>query len=288
MPQQVGIIHSGTDGRHKGHIDALGISPGDIVGGAPRWADDDPTTLTNHANHLVADPQVKVLVAAGGTASSMAAQTETQKAEPDASKRIPVVFTSRADTTGLEPNVTGICARTSESDVARLELLNNYFLPAGASVGVLYNKSRSIQKVIDRAGLLKLNPVPQPVTTSADIDAAFKYFAGKVDALLVAADPLFNDNRPQVIGGAKVLKKPAIYQWREFADENGLLSYGTNATLAYKLAGTYVRRILGDPANLPQPLTPESFELVINLKTAHSQGIDIPNKLLAQAHDVIV
>jgi putative ABC transport system substrate-binding protein len=285
---KVGILHSGTSGKHKRHIDALGISPGDMVGGQPLYADDDPGKLDTHAKNLVS-AKPNVLVAAGGTACSNKMQEVTKNAESNPSKRIPVVFTSRADTNGLEQNVTGISASTSGSDPDRLELLNNYFLSAGAYVGVLYNSSRSIQPVIDRATQLGLKPVPQAATDSAGIDTAFKNFsAQQIDALIVAADPLFNDNRPQVIKGADDLKKPAIYQWREFAEDNGLISYGTNLTIAYTLAGMYVGRILADPTNLPKPLKLGTFELVINLKTAHSQSINIPEDLLAHAHDVIV
>jgi len=290
---KVGILHSGTDGRHNPHIDALGLKPGDIVGGKPLYADDDPTKLDTYANNLL-NAKPNVLVAAGGTACSNKLQEVTKNAENDPSKRIPVVFTSRADTNGLELNVTGICARTSPADLDRLELLNTYFLSAGANVGILYNSSRSITAVSNRATQLGLHPVPQGAADSAGIDTAFNHFLGgpQIDALIVAADPLFNDNRRQVVEGADSLNRPAIYQWREFLENNGpingLISYGTNLTVAYALAGSYVRRILANPATLPQPVTLSGFELIVNLKTAGSQGINIPEGLLAQAHEVIL
>jgi putative ABC transport system substrate-binding protein len=110
---------------------------------------------------------------------------------------------------------------------------------------------------------------------------------------LVAADPVFNNHRSAVIASASSHKVPTIYQWREFAEEGGLISYGPNLTAAYALAGDYVARILDqgaspDPTKLPiLPL--ENLELVINLKTAKNDlNLRVPPALLAQADRIIV
>jgi putative ABC transport system substrate-binding protein len=300
----IGIMHSGSANKNAKQIDAFlkslelsGYTDGLNVTIPPHlFADDDRAMLPTHASTWVTR-HVDVLVAAGGSASSEAAQAAT------AASGTSVVFTSVADPVRPAANMTGICARTSELDATRLNLLHE-LMPASTTIGALTNPSRSKfstqwPALLAAAGTFgvnlprqDVNPPPHP--TPAQIDAmivqAFEAFrTAGTRPVLVTADPLFNNHRQTVVDAARTKQIPAIYQWREFADAGGLMSYGPKLTDAYKLAGIYVGRILdgASPSSLPvTQLT--SFELVINLRAASGIGIVIPETLLARADHIIV
>jgi ABC-type uncharacterized transport system substrate-binding protein len=122
-----------------------------------------------------------------------------------------------------------------------------------------------------------------------EIDAAFANLVQKPGgALLVAPDAFFVSRRAQIITLATRHALPAIYYARDFAEAGGLMSYGPNLADAYQQTGTYVGRVLkGEkPADLPV-VQPTKFELVVNLNTARALGLDIPDRLLALADEVI-
>jgi putative tryptophan/tyrosine transport system substrate-binding protein len=105
-----------------------------------------------------------------------------------------------------------------------------------------------------------------------------------VGALLVGADPYFNSQRSLVIAPAAELRVPAIYEWREFSEAGGLMSYGTSLTEAYRQAGDFVARVLkgANPADLPV-LQASKFEFVINLKTAKALDLPLAPPVFARA-----
>ena len=251
-----------------------------------RWASDDYSRLTTLAAEMVR-LRPAVIVAAGGHVTALVTQ--------DLTKEIPIVFTTVTDPVkdGLVAslnrpggNATGTAGLTSELDPKRLELLH-MMKPSAAIIGVLvnpnrpglYDQSRELQQAADSLGV-KL--AFQKGATGPEIDSAFEAFASQgVQALLVTADPLFNNRRAQILTLAAKYSLPAIYQWREFASAGGLMSYGPSITAAYRHAGVLAGLILNGakPADLPV-MQPAKFQLVINLNTARQLGLTPPQDLI--------
>ena len=296
----IGIIHSGTatGGKHDKHLKDLKSGIKLISNTNPRnvkYAKDKPGQLDTDAQ-ILADDGVTLLVAAGGTRSALAAV--------NFGRGKPVVVTSISSPTVILPptKVAGVCVRTTALDPDRLELLHQ-LMPAEVKIGALCSEDRpdlSGQKGgLDNAAItLGLNPLAYRTIDADDndpdakIEQAFDAWkSAGIKAAIITADPLFNNHRDTIIKAAALKKIAAVYQWREFADEGGLMSYGPNLSLAYKIAGTFAGRIANGPetvADLPL-LTLASCELVINLKAAKAlDDLAVPPKLLARATDVIV
>jgi putative ABC transport system substrate-binding protein len=250
------------------------------------WANNDYERLPELARDLV-ERKVKVIVAAGGTVSAIAAKQATES--------IPIVFTAVTDPTGsglvsdLGPrqsgNMTGIAGITSAHDPKRLEYLQRLKPKAGA-FGVLMNPCRPaaeerLRELKKKAKKLCVELQVGSAGTEQEITQAFNQFArAKVDALLVAADPLFNSHREQIVALAAAKRIAAIYQWPDFVEAGGLMSYGPKITDAYRQAGEYTGQILNgnDPFRI-KIAAPGSPKRVINLMTAKKLRLRIPADL---------
>jgi putative tryptophan/tyrosine transport system substrate-binding protein len=123
----------------------------------------------------------------------------------------------------------------------------------------------------------------------SEIEAAFASLArDKVGALIINTDPLLLGQREQIVQLAARHKIPTLYFLREFVDAGGLMSYGPNIHNGYRQAGIYVGRILrGEKVGELPVVQPTKFDLVINLRTARTLGLEIPTILLVRADEVI-
>jgi ABC-type uncharacterized transport system substrate-binding protein len=298
--QTVGILHSGSNAKHfhDSQIKALfsGLASVGIDSTNTNitvlFSKDNAGSLQAHANNLagtlqgIGDP--KVFVAAGGTLCAAAAVAAI------AGRNIPLVFTSVRDPSAPGPNSTGVCARTTELDEMRLRLLHEY-LPAATDFGVLVNSARGNYTVgstdrirLDNArGALNAHDYQDVNLNNVSIKSAFRGWANHKHGAVVTADPFFNDNRDEVITEATI---PAIYQWREFVELGGLMSYGPKIYEAYKTAGKYAGRIINDGpgaiANMPVVVL-SRFELVINEGTAAALKKPIPQTLRDRADEIL-
>jgi len=175
----------------------------------------------------------------------------------------------------------------------RLELLHE-IVPGATVIHLLVNPStagavQDIPEVAVSAHGMGLRLQVLPASTEAEIDAAFAKLAReKAQALIVLSDGFLTLQRQQIIGLASRHAVPAVYPWREFAVDGGLASYGSSIKDAYRQSGIYVGQILkGAKAGELPVQQPTKFELVINLKTARSLGLDLPTSLLLRADEVI-
>ena len=219
-----------------------------------------------------------------------------------ATTTIPIVFAGGGDPVrqGLvaslnQPggNVTGVTFLTGVVGTKRLELLRQV-APKAATIALLAHPGTPTtdaerKEVQDAAQTIGQQLIILNATSERDIETAFATIAQRgAGALLVGAGPFLNSHRERIIARAASHRLPAIYIQREMVVAGGLMSYGTSVTDAYRQAGIYAGRILkGDkPADLPV-VRSTKFEFVLNLRTAKALGLDLPDRLLALADEVI-
>jgi putative ABC transport system substrate-binding protein len=190
-------------------------------------------------------------------------------------------------------NLTGITLWAGELDSKRLDLLRA-MLPTAKNVALLMNPTnpgiaQEVVRMAEAAKALDMQLFTIEAQTSSGIDRAFDSLpAGKIDALAVVADAFLINYRERILRLAAERKLPAIFPSREFVEDGGLVSYGTRWADMYRIVGSYTGRILkgAKPRDLPIQ-RPNTYELVINLKTAKALGITVPAIMLARADEVI-
>jgi putative ABC transport system substrate-binding protein len=190
-------------------------------------------------------------------------------------------------------NLTGFNGLIGELGAKTLALLHE-LVPSAATVGFLENPNNPIFQLTTRDVLAAAPAIGLKVQiltagTDRELDAAFANLVqARTGALLVGTDLFFNSRMEQIAALAARYAIPTMYGLREFAVAGGLISYGVSLAEQYRQVGLYAARILkGEkPADLPvQQAT--KFELVINLKTAKTLGLTVPDTLLALADEVI-
>jgi putative ABC transport system substrate-binding protein len=296
----VGFLHGASPSYLEQFLDALraglgeaGFVEGQNVAIEYRWAEGHYDRLSALAADL-ASRQVAVIMAMGGTDPARAAKAATST--------IPIVFVSAADPvqTGLVAslnrpgaNVTGVSLIASALDAKKLGLLHELVPKASVIAGLTNPKypgvKGQIEEVQETASSLGLKSILLAASDEDELSAAFASAKQQgAGALLVASDPFFNSHSGRFVTLAAQHSIPTIYPQREYVRGGGLISYGPDFADGYRNGGLYVGRILkgAKPAELPV-VQPVKFELIINLKTAKTLGLDVPPTLLATADELI-
>ena len=273
-------------------LEKLGWTLGKNLQLESRWAGGDLERLRAQAAELV-NHKPDVLLA-GATVSMLALQQATRD--------IPIVFAQVTDPVGAgfvnslaRPggNITGFTQHEFAIGVKWLELLKE-LAPHIKRVAVIYlvdNPASDgyLATITPAAPTLGIELTTNGVRTITDIEQAIEAIAGTPNGgLILLPGPTPSNRRERIIALTEQRRLPAVYPFRYWVANGGLASYGIDNIELYRLAATYVDRILkGEkPADLPvQHAT--KFQLVINLKTAKALGLDPPITLLARTDEII-
>jgi putative ABC transport system substrate-binding protein len=232
------------------------------------------------------------LLVASGTPSVVPAR--------DAAGQIPVVFVATLDpvATGLvaslaKPgrNITGLTSISGDLIAKRLQMITE-LLPGAARIAVLVRDTSptTTQYVEESRAAAKNLGIELFILTESDpndLGAIFTAAQGS-RALLVADDAEFTAHRDRIAEMALRNQLPTVFGFREMVEARGLMAYGANFGDLYRRAASHVHKILrgANPGDLPVE-QPTKFDLIINLRTAKTLGLEIPATLLARADEVI-
>jgi putative ABC transport system substrate-binding protein len=295
----VGFIRSTSAANSADFVAALrqglkevGFIEGQNIAVEYRWAEDRDDRIPALVADLVRRP-IAVLVAANNTVTAAARSMAV---------KIPIVFVSGDDPLSLgfvsslsrpTDNITGVTFYSGVLVAKQMELLRE-ILPRAAVVGFLVNPKNPAAESQIRDARAAARALAQQIhianaSSENDFDAAFASFTKqRVDAVVIGGDALFTGQRNRLATLAARHALPSVYVVREFPVAGGLMSYGGSTTDAYRQVGNYVGRILKGtkPADLPV-VQPTKFQLVINLGTAKTLGLEVPLFFQQRADEVI-
>ena len=281
----------GLLGAFRENLAARGWTDGSNIAVVDRWAEERAEQLPGIVKELIGSG-VAILVTVG-TPATLAAKRATAT--------IPIVLIGVDDPVALgvvaslaQPrgNVTGLSLSSSEVIAKRLQLLQE-LVPRLRRVAVIVRGDpgieQKLQDISANAAEMKIEPLMLQATTGTALDLAFARLGSeRCQAVYVASGPLGPAKRAQLVALAAGSRLPAIYSFRVFPVDGGLMSFGADYRDLFGRAAGFVDKILKGtkPADLPvEP--PRKFDLTINLKTAGALGLTIPPALLARADEVI-
>ena len=296
---RIGWLVTGSPATHgislaafRDGLQKLGYVEGRNITIEYRWAEGNLDRIPGLVTDLV-QQQVDVILA-GGTSVAVAAKNATRV--------IPIVMAGVGDpievgliTSLARPggNMTGFVATTPDVAGKRLQILKE-IMPRITRVAVLWNPTSTIAQrewkiVKEAASILRLTLTFHEARTLKELENALLAVPKtRPDSMIVLNDAFVFTYRKNIAEFAARARLPAVYGFREFVDAGGLISYGANISDTYRRAATYVDKILkgARPGDLPVEL-PRIFELMINMKTAKTLGIKIPNSILLRADELI-
>lgn len=298
-PRRIGYLSATSQAADQDVITALdnglrerGWVPGANLRVEYRWSSGNVGRLAGLAHDLLRH-DVEVIVAVG-TPAAVAARKSTH--------RVPIVFGNISDPVGSgvvaslnRPggNATGRANMLDILSAKLVELLRDVF-PSARRVAILWNpendaKKLEFEKCAAAAKALSLQVRSVEIHTPHELNAGFAtILSDRPDALLVFIDSTTISRKAAIIAFAAMHRLPAIYQWRDYVQAGGLMSYGPSAAHEWRQAAFLIDRILrgASPAEMPVE-RPTIFNLVINLATARALGIDFPQSLMVRADEVL-
>jgi putative ABC transport system substrate-binding protein len=258
-----------------------------------RWAEGQYDRLPGLAAELVGR-NVTLIVATGGEPSAFAAKGAT--------RTIPIVFTAGGDPVKLglvaslnRPggNATGVTFFFTLLGAKRLEMLHE-LVPKAAVFAILVNPNNpTAESDIDAARTAarsaNIELIVVKAATEHSLETAFATLVQKrAEGLIIGDDPFLITQRDRIVALAASLALPTAYFSREFTQSGGLMSYGTSIANGYRQVGNYAGQILNGAKAADLPVVqPTNFDFVINLKTAKTLGLTVPQTLLVRADEVI-
>ena len=295
---RIGFIQAGSRLENQSLLDAFranlsahGWTDGSNVAVLDRWAEERTDQLPAIIKELIGS-DITALVTAGTPATLAATR---------ASATLPIVFVGVDDPVSVgvveslgQPggNATGLSLTSSEVITERLELLRE-LVPGLHRLAVIVRDDpgldQKLQDIRSDAQRKGIEALMLEATTAKALELAFARLRGdRSEAVYVASGPFGPVKRARTIALAAEARLPAMYSFRIFPVDGGLMSFAADYVDLFRRAAGFVDKILkgGKPAAMPvEP--PRKFDLTVNLKTAKALGLTIPPTMLAAADEVI-